>query len=347
MNLIQDITLSDFYRYPPVGEDDWRYMYEAAKVRALEGTMLSRALLADMANAPDFAAAAELLSSTEYVIASNSTDAQIEQMLLERRTATRTLFTELMIDEEMLQMMRAREDFANMRLAIRRLVTEKPLGLDYSNEGSVPAVEFEDILQQENYERLPDYLQDAVESAVLGYYENKNIRRIDYGIDKVQYAWRISRAQELGSVFCVSRSRIRVDLYNICTMLRLKMAERDEREFFFDGGFVDTDKFVQGLAAPYESISGLFFATPYYEIIEEGIRYLRSEQSFLKLEQQCEDYMMNFLKSTKEIAAGPQPVIAYFLMKEAEIRAVRMVLTGKKNGLTSKLILDRLGNWHS
>jgi vacuolar-type H+-ATPase subunit C/Vma6 len=30
-------------------------------------------------------------------------------------------------------------------------------------------------------------------------------------------------------------------------------------------------------------------------------------------------------------------------MKEAEIRTVRMLLTGKKNGLASKLILDRLG----
>jgi V/A-type H+-transporting ATPase subunit C len=347
MSLCEDITLSDFYRTPPVGEEDWRYMYETAKVRTLEGVMLSRGLLADMANAADFAAAAELLSSTEYAVPSNSTDAQIEQMLLERRTAIRDLFAGLMLDEEMVQMMRAREDFANMRLAIRRLVTEKPLGLDYSNEGGVPAEEFEDILRQENYERLPEYLQDAVEAAVLGYYENKDIRRIDYGIDKVHYAWRIRRAEELGSVFCVSRSRIRVDLYNICTMLRLKSAERDEKEFFFSGGFVDTDKFVQGLAAPYESVSALFFATPYYEIIEEGIRYLRSEHSFLKLEQQCEDYMMSFLRSTKEIAAGPQPVIAYFLMKEAEIRAVRMVLMGKKNALTPKLILDRLGSWHS
>jgi V/A-type H+-transporting ATPase subunit C len=243
-------------------------------------------------------------------------------------------------------MMQAREDFANMRLAIRRLVTEKPLGLDYSNEGGVPAEEFEEILQQENYERLPEYLQDAVEAAVLGYYENKDIRRIDYGIDKMQYQWRIHQAEELGSVFCVSYGRILVDLYNLRTMLRLKIAEREEKEFFFDGGFVDIDKFVQGLAAPYESVSGLFFATPYYEAMEESIRYLRSDQSFLKLEQQCEDYVMGFLRSTKEIAAGPQPVIAYFLMKEAEIRAVRMVLTGKKNALTPKLILDRLGNWH-
>jgi V/A-type H+-transporting ATPase subunit C len=347
MNLSQDITLSDFYRYPPVGEDDWRYMYETARVRTLEGTMLSRVLLADMANAPDFAAAAELLSSTEYAIPSNSTDTQIEQMLLERRAAIRAHFAELMLDEELVQLLRAREDFANMRLAIRRLVTEKPLGLDYSNEGAVPAAEFEDILQQENYERLPDYLQDTVEAAVLGYYENKDIRRIDYNIDKMHYQWRIQRAEELGCIFCTSYGRVQVDLYNIKTMLRLKMAERDEKEFFFGSGFVDVDKFIQGLAVPYESISGLFFATPYYEAVEEGVRYLKQEQSFLKLEQQCDDYLMGFLKTTREITAGAQPVIAYFLMKEAEIRAVRMVLTGKKNSLTSKLILDRLGNWHS
>lgn len=345
MTLQDEITLSDFYRYPPVGEDDWDYMYASAKVRALEITMLGRGMLADLINAPDFTAAAEMLSSTEYAVPAGSTNAQIEQMLQDRRTAARMLFTELLGDDELVRALRAREDFANMRLAIRRLVTERPIGLDYSNEGAVPAEEFEDILRQENYERLPEYLQEAVEAAILGYYENKDIRRIDYGIDRFEYQWRIRRAEEIGNAFFISYARVSVDLYNIRTMLRLKAAERDEKEFFFDGGFVDTDKFVQGLSAPYESVSGLFFATPYYELIEEGVRYLRSDQSFLRLEQQCEDYLMGFLKSTREIAAGPQPVIAYFLMKEAEIRTVRMILTGKKNGLSAKLILDRLGSW--
>ena len=40
-------------------------------------------------------------------------------------------------------------------------------------------------------------------------------------------------------------------------------------------------------------------------------------------------------------------MIAYFLMKEAEIRTIRMVLVGKKNGLDAKLLLDRLGEWIS
>lgn len=338
--------MNDYYRYPPVGEEDWRYVYEASRVRVLESTMLSRVLLTDMANAPDFASAAELLSSTEYAVSSASTDAQIEQVLLERRDAIRAQFAELMIDEGLLQLMRAREDFQNMRLAIRRLVTEKPLGLDYSNEGSVPAEEFEEIFQQENYERFPDYLQDAVEAAILGYYENKDIRRIDYEIDRVEYTWRVRRADELGSEFCDSLARIQADLYNIRTMLRLKAAQRDERGFFLPCGFVEPDKFHHALSAAYESISALFFATPYYELLEEGIRYFRAEGSFLKLEQQCEDYLMGFLRTTREIAAGPQPVIAFAAMKEAEIRAVRMMLIGKKNGLSAKMLLDRLGHWH-
>ena len=54
---------------------------------------------------------------------------------------------------------------------------------------------------------------------------------------------------------------------------------------------------------------------------------------------------MGFLKTTRYLIAGCQPVIAYLLMKEAEIRTVRMILTGKKNGLEPSLMMDRLGAW--
>ena len=76
---------------------------------------------------------------------------------------------------------------------------------------------------------------------------------------------------------------------------------------------------------------------------KEGL--IQSEKSFLKLEKECENYVKGFLKAAQYIASGPQPVIAYFLMKEAEIRTVRMMLVGKKNSLDAKLLLDRLGDW--
>ena len=335
-----------FYRYPPIGVEDWEYAYPASMVRVLELSMIPRGTFVDMANTASFAEAAELLAGTDYAVDAKADSAQIEQMLLQRRTETRQLFIDLMPDDRIVNFMRAREDFANMRLAVRRVVTGRPLGLDYSNEGNVPAEEFEEIFEQEDYFRFPDYLQNAVEAAVLGYYSQKDIRQIDYEIDRVEAAWRVQQAVEHQLTFVESLVRLRIDLANIRTMFRLQMAERiEETNFFLPGGFVDVDKFIRGMEAGYETVSQLFYATPYYELMEASVPYLRSEQSFLKLERECEDFVKGFLKTSRSIAAGPQPVIAYFLMKEAEIRTMRMVLTGKKNGLSTKLILDRLGEW--
>lgn len=92
-----------------------------------------------------------------------------------------------------------------------------------------------------------------------------------------------------------------------------------------------------------DAVAGLFFATPYFEMVQTGASYLASEESFLKLEQQCEEYLAGFLKSTIQITAGPQPIIAYLLLKEDEIRKLRLILTAKRSHLNPKLILDRLG----
>ena len=105
---------------------------------------------------------------------------------------------------------------------------------------------------------------------------------------------------------------------------------------------MENSRFVQGLDAGYDALGSLFFATCYSDVIDGGVSYLTSNQSFLGLEKLCEEHVMGFLKTTQSIASGPQPVIAYLLRKENEIRTLRMVLSGKKNGLDAKLILDRL-----
>ena len=342
MNDAAEKTVIDFYRYPPIGNEDWNYAFATAKVRVLETEMITKGTFVDMANAESFESAMELLGGSEYSMGSISGFNEVEAMLIEKRSEARRLFVDLIENEDLVEILRAREDFANMRLAVRRVVKERPIGVDYSDEGSVAAEDFEEIFETENYGRFPEYLQIAVEKAVLGYYQDKDIRRIDYGIDHAEAAYRLKRAKELESVFLASLFKLRIDLTNIRTMLRLKMADRDEREHFIAGGFVECEKFVHGLDVGYEAIAPLFFATPYYEIIEGGVNYLTSQHSFLGLEELCEEHMIGFLKSTNSIASGPQPIIAYLMLKEIEIRTLRMVLTCKNNGMDAKTILDRI-----
>lgn len=336
----------DFHTYPPIGEEDWRYAFQSALVRSLETQMLSRAALLDMANAGSFEQAADLLSGTEYALPGGGKDfADVENVLLQRRVALRQLFSELMLDESVVELFKARCDFANIRLAVKRSLTEKSLGADYCSDGNVSPELFEQIFAEDSkfdQSVFPGYFRNAVEQAILSYYQDKDIRQVDYAIDRIQSQYNLNKALELNHTFLISLFRVQIDLTNIRTMLRLKFTESERRNVFLEGGFVEFEKLRNGIEHEYETLDTLFFATPYHRIIDAGAGYLVSEKSFLRVEQCCEEYLNGFLKSAVQITAGPQPVIAYLLLKENEIRTVRLILTARKNHLDTKLILDRI-----
>jgi len=333
----------DFFKYPPVGADDWRYTYQTAQVRALEIRILAPATLGDMANAVSFEEAVELLAATEYAAPQAEKDlARVEKILRQRRAELRRLFEMLCLDEPIVELFKSRDDFANLRLALRRTLTDKPVGDDYSSEGNIEPQRYAQVFENRQSEPLPEYAQRAVEQAVLEYYRDKDIRRIDYAIDSFQADYCLDLAQRLENLFLLGLFRIQIDLTNIRTMLRLKFSGSPQRNVFLHGGYVELERLEQGLETGYESLAQWFYHTPYHNIVETGSAYLAAENSFLKLEQQSDLHLIGYLKTTAQIAAGPQPVIAYLLMKENEIRNLRFILTAKKNNLDTRLILDRI-----
>ena len=348
MSELAEQTVLDFYTYPPVGPDDWQYAFQTAQVRSLETQMLTRAVLLDMTNAQNFEQAADLLSGSEYALPQGAKDiAQLEKILQQRRTAVRELFSDLMLDESIVQLFKARDDFANLRLALRRSLTEKPIGTDYIPDGNIEHEQFEQLLSEQGEfgaQESIEYVQQAVEQAILAYYQDKDIRQIDYQIDSFQAGYNLKAACRLNSVFLLSLFRTQIDLANIRTMLRLKFTDSEDSKVFLTGGFVESERFKNGLYLGYVALGLLFFATPYNRTVEIGANYLASNNSFLRVEQQCEEYLTGFLKSSFVITAGPQPVMAFLLLKENEIRTVRLILTAKKNFLDTKLILDRIGS---
>ena len=334
-------TVLDFCTYPPIGDDDWRYVFETAVVRSLELKLLNKTALSDMANAENFSAAVDSLTATEYALPQRGTSfAEIENMLQLRRTAVRELFAELMLDEEIVELFKARDDFANLRLATRRKMTDRPLGTDYSQQGNISPELLEQLF--EPHQQYPDYIIQAAEQAVLAYYQHKDIRQIDYAIDAAQAEYNLKTAEKLGNTFLSGLFRIQIDLTNIRTMFRLKFTESEQRNVFLNGGFIALDLFRHGLDVGYEIVDTVFFATPFHDVVQAGAHYLISDKSFLAAERKCDEYLAGFLKSAAQITAGSQPVIAYLLLKEHEIRTVRLILTAKNNALDTKLILDRV-----
>jgi len=267
----------------------------------------------------------------------------VQALLMEKRAAVREMFAEWMLDEMVVTLFKSRDDFANLRLALRRVLTGRPVGSDYSADGNVAPEVIEQVFEEENYGLFPEYLSAASEEAILAYYQDKKIPQIDHIIDRYEAEYKVAQARALGEPFLLNLFRLQIDLCNIRTVLRLKNIDAEQRNVLLPGGFVEMDRLRQALDLGYEALGQLFFATPYHRVVDIGAGYLASDDSFLKIEQQCDEYLTGYLRSTSQITAGPQPIIAYLLLKEYEIRTVRLILTAKKNLLSTKLILDRIG----
>ena len=56
----------------------------------------------------------------------------------------------------------------------------------------------------------------------------------------------------------------------------------------------------------------------------------------------ADNYLISFLKRAKYVVFGLEPVVAYLLARENEVKMIRMIMIGKLNGLATDLLRSRL-----
>ena len=188
-------------------------------------------------------------------------------------------------------------------------------------------------------------MAQAVQDAIVAYYDDKNPRNIDLAVDRGAIMYRRALAAELKNEYLLGLCALLADLNNIRSMARLKWLEENSKllaRTFLPGGSIELSRLQGALAASWEAISTMFFATPYTQIIEHGLGCLVADDSFLHLERYCDDYLTDYLRATNQVVAGPEPLVAYLLGAEQEIRSVRLILSAKQANLPADSIRDRL-----
>ncbi len=329
---------------PCIGDNDWDFTFQASLIRSMESSLLAPAIFQDMAAAADLNAAVEILGGSEYAMSQGRvTMGDVERMLVEKRQQLLHFFSDLMSKSPVSALGEILVDMSNLRLALRRFLTDKPIGTDYCPGGSQPETMFETIFEQNDYSFLPMYMQKAIEQGILAYYADKDVRAIDYAVDQAQFDAVYELAEKADSSYLHGLAMASADLTNIKTVMRKKIRQTDSLDGFITGGFLDMDKLKAALHQPDDQFSNICYATPYTSLIEAGIDYLSKNNSFLRFEALCDRYMDGCYELASQITAGIQPAIAYFYRKSDQIRKIRMVLTAKSNLLDKQLILDRLG----
>jgi vacuolar-type H+-ATPase subunit C/Vma6 len=157
----------------------------------------------------------------------------------------------------------------------------------------------------------------------------------------------LNLAEGLGSPFITNHLRRAVDLGNIKMFLRARRLGLPESRFVamaLNGGFLDDGLFIKSYAATDAEIAARLAPTPYAALWEGAVRGLAERDTFVDLERGIEDLLMSGLRPALTTVFGPEPVYAYALAKRREFRLVRIVASGKINGLPASLIGERISD---
>jgi vacuolar-type H+-ATPase subunit C/Vma6 len=152
-------------------------------------------------------------------------------------------------------------------------------------------------------------------------------------------------SRELPYPFVRDYVRHRLDLANIKIFFRMKYlglsGESLERRVL-EGGFVERAFYRQAFPLALAEAGRLLPYPAYRQAWEQSAQALEGRGTFIVLEREIEDFLMNYLREAKKLTFGPEPVFAYGLAYERELNLVRLVGVGKINGVPAGIIKERI-----
>ncbi len=323
--------------------DDTRYIYAVGRIRALERRLLSRADFVRLLDAPDLGGALRVLSEMGYPVPEGAS--AYEPALMAEQKAALELLESLTEDRALIELFRRRYDFHNLKVLLKAERSGQDLDRAIVDLGTVAVEELAEAVRAGESERLPEPLAEAMRTAQERYDESENPGDLDAAVESVQYAELSGMIAKMDNRFLSTWLSWEVDLLNIRSFLRFRWLQEDLKTFqgiLLPGGSLGWDFFRPIREEPLETLAQAFGRTPYGRMVGDGIGQLQSRRSFAPLERGCDDLMMELLGTSSRASFGVEPLAAYVMLKEFEIRSVRAVLVGKLNGLPRDKIKERL-----
>jgi V/A-type H+-transporting ATPase subunit C len=323
-------------------KDETEYAYSVARVRVLETRLLDRAVLDRLVDSATPEEALRILSETEYAEALRtiSEPAGFEAVLSAELGRVYDYVRRFCPDPALLDLAGLRLDLHNVKV----LLKEKYLGgsavpAAFTKGGALdPEIGRRAISQGDLRELPPDYAEIIVraEEAVE---KTGDPQSIDLVVDAGMFALGLEIARASGFEFLEQVWTALIDVTNIRSLVRINRMGRS-KEFLerclIEGGLLPTSVLFGLHGAPPGAVVDALGSTRYAGLAGDGLK----EGS--RLDLLADNFVIGFLRKAKHKPFGPEPVIAYVLAKEMEIRNLRIILTGKVNGLPAATIRERL-----
>ncbi len=319
--------------------------YAVARVKVLESKMINKDQLNRMIEAVSAESAFKTLIDAGYGGAGAEKPWEFEKMIASEMNDVRALVSSITPNEALSDVFIMKYDYQNAKAFLKMRMTSMDVQDAVSGAGKLDEEELKEMVYEQDTVGLPDHLAKAIDETEQKLAVNPNPQVADLSMDKAYMQWALDVSKTEKNAFVRDYFMARVDLSNILAMLRVRFMDADMellKVSLLDGGTIPTDVILDAYSLSDEVIPQKFSKTKYGKHLTTAIEQALAEKKTWRYQKYMDNYLVDLTKDQKDRIFSLEPVIGYFLGKESEARAIRMVMTGKLNNLPEDVIRERV-----
>ena len=315
---------------------DTQYVYAVARIRSKELSLLSGAFLEQLVAAKDYDECIRLLTEKGW---GGETGKKSEEILTAEREKTWKLIGELVKDMSVFDVFLYGNDYHNLKAAIKEI----QMGYEYPGifieQGTVDVKVIQEAVRNNDFGALPEDMRAIAQEACSVFLHTKDGQLCDILVDRAALEAILRAGKASGNEFLSLYAELTVASADIKTAVRAARTGKDKgflEKALAPCDTLDSKRLAEAAAQGEEAICGYLANTPYADAVEE---LKKSPSAF---ERWCDNLLIRRIKPQKHNAFGIGPLAAYILARENEIKSVRIILSGKLNGLPEESIRERV-----
>lgn len=322
---------------------DTDYLAVSARVRALEKHLLTRERMERMIEAKDSAEAAKVLTECGYGELGEVTAANLEALLAKAQGETLADLGAALHNSALVDVFRIKYDYHNAKVLIKAEATgNAPEQLLLGAGRYAPAALAEDY-HKDDLRACSETFQAALAEAKGLLAANEDPQLCDFVLDRACYAELTEAAARSGSDFVRGYVRLLIDSANLRAAVRAaRLGQGSDflKKVLLPGGDVPPETVLRFKA---DELARVYGNTPLAQAAELGAAVSAPGSGPLTaFERACDDAVTGYVRLARRVPFGEQPVVGYLYAREAELTAIRTILSGRMAGLSGDVIRQRL-----
>lgn len=319
------------------------YPFASARVKVLEQRLITKEKLARLIEADDYNAAMRLLAELGYGHGISAAD--FELLITKELAETDALLAALSPNDIFTHIMRLERDYQNLKVIIKLLLRDGSLTNVSLMSGNINIDALSRAITDNNYFDLPGPMKEALSYIDSQFAVASDASIVGVALDRA-FAKDITQLTEkLGDPLVSEYFTAFFDLTNIIALLRVRAAKADKASFeraYLHGGIISKRTLSDAFETADEGFLSSAAKGVYADILADAFADYQKSGSLYMLEKARDDYLLGLLRKNRFDMFGVGPLMGYYLAKQREAAAVRMVMTAKQGGIEPDIISKRL-----